>query len=111
MQTLFDQLPHNGTQTSRAAAATKLTTGTADTDRCRIVTLMLSLGKRGATRDEIGDRLKMDGSSCRPRIYELLGKCHRYLERGGEPALVETGETREYDGHKAAKVLRHRMYV
>lgn len=98
--------PHNGTPTSHAAAI-KVGCKT-DTQRGRIAVYMLGRAD-GATRNEIADALGMDENSVRPRVYELLGLNQSYLDRGGEAVLVETGETREYNGHGPAKVLKHKL--
>lgn len=96
-------IPYSNPTTSRAAART---CRTADHDRDRIAGYLLTR-KDGATRAEIEHALQMDGNTIRPRVWELLGNCARFLERGGDAVLVERG-TREWGGHKASRVLMHK---
>lgn len=58
--------PHNGVETSIAAA--KLQIGKAAQDRARIIAFLEFMP---ATDEEIGRSLKMDGNTVRPRRWEL----------------------------------------
>jgi len=71
MTSLFDNLPHNGTATSQAAAAAKESRGTADSDRNRIMVYLYQwpdgaganyfrIDSTVASTDEVSQWLKYD---------------------------------------------------
>ena len=107
MSSLFDNLPHNGTATSRAAAAAKESRGTADSDRNRIV-VYLYQWPGGATRQQLASVLGIRPDSVRPRVAELLAEGHVV-----EPVDTETGKpaTRIWGGHESSKVVIHREHA
>ena len=61
--------PHNGTQTSKDAAAD--IRAHAHTLRARVLAYIASRGEDGATAQEIENALGMNGSTVRPRLVEL----------------------------------------
>ena len=106
MSSLFDNLPHNGTATSRAAAAAKESRGTADSDRNKIM-VYLYQWPDGATRQQLASVLGIRPDSVRPRVAELLA--------GGnvvEPVDDATGKpaTRIWGGHESSKVVVHHQH-
>ncbi len=62
-------LPHNGTDTSFAAAQSKVSS--AEIDRERVFNYVVSRGEQGATCDEAEVALGMSHQSCSPRFNEL----------------------------------------
>jgi predicted HTH transcriptional regulator len=105
MHTLFDQPrehtpPHNGTQTSIAAAETKARSGSADSDRNRIA-VYLHTWPDGATRQQLAEVLGINSDSVRPRIVELI--------RDG--IVVEDGEKRQWNGSQPSKVVKHHTHA
>lgn len=106
MSNLFTQppdppksLPHNGTATSKGAAQVKQASGTADTDRNRIVVYLFH-HPEGATRQQLHEALNIG-------VPSVCGRTNLLVEEG---ILVEVG-TRKYDGRPASKVLVHRVHV
>jgi len=61
--------PHNGTQTSKDAAAD--IREHASGLRARVLAFIASRGSYGATAQEIENALGMNGSTVRPRLVEL----------------------------------------
>lgn len=76
--------PHNGTDTSRAAAEA-LTHRQTETDRQRILAYLTEHGP--ATDEQIADALNLSGNTERPRRGELV-------ERGDVVEHAERGRTR-----------------
>lgn len=64
-------LPHNDTQESREAA--QAAKEGAAQQRASVLSFIRGRGFYGATRDEIGEHLGLEGNSVRPRVWELLG--------------------------------------
>ena len=86
------EAPHNGTETSRdAAAAIREHLGRLE---CRVLVYIAGRAD-GATREEIGAALTMKGDTVRPRVAELVA---RKLVR-------ENGETRRTTSGRRAAVL------
>ena len=59
-------------ETSRQAAIDKYDAETAGSQRELIYRLIRFMGARGATREEIQDKLELSGDTVRPRVCELL---------------------------------------
>lgn len=104
---LFDgkPLPHNGTETSREAAETMV--DAAQADRWRVLRYVVSLGDRGATREEIELALNMTGNSVRPRVWECIHEKEVRRHFGvSTPLLAEPGHRRlTLSGSKAMVLL------
>lgn len=90
--------PHNGTATSKAAAAAL---STADSDRWRILQYIVDCGDRGATRDELVIHFNtterpIGGDTIRPRVWECI-EPKEVLKRYGspEPLLATPGHKRK----------------
>jgi hypothetical protein len=101
--------PHNGTSTSRAAA--KAVGGRAEADRWRILEYIVSLGDRGATRDELVIHFNltdkpMGGDTIRPRVWECMDLDAVRTHYGvSEPLLVAPGHRRQTQRGREALVL------
>jgi hypothetical protein len=80
-----NDLPHNDTQESKEAA--KEAKDGAAQQRASVLSFIRGRGFYGATRDEIGDHLGLDGNSVRPRVWELLGN-------NGHDTLIRQSELR-----------------
>lgn len=79
------ELLDNGTDTSKAAAALMVATGTAANHRRRIYTLIMHAGETGMTRKEIERVTGIDGNSINPRVVELKGESRIF----GDTALIK----------------------
>ncbi len=88
----MESVPHNGTETSRAAAAR--IKPRVLTDRQRVL-LFVAGRSQGGTREEIAAGLPMNPDSVRPRVRELLN----------DELIRENGEVRLTASGNAAKVL------
>lgn len=89
----MEQLPHNGTATSIAAA--EFAKGSAATDRARILNLVRAAGIHGLTRDEIAVHSGISPNTVRPRVVELVNS--------GQ--LRPSGEIRRNASGRACEVL------
>lgn len=100
--------PHNGTQTSRVAAAVVAESGTSATYRARVLECIKNAGARGITRADIERRTSLAGNTVRPRVYELLGKQKDTSGSYPAPLIEELEEARIPDcgGKIRQKVLR-----
>lgn len=98
-------LPHNGTETSREVAEHMV--DAAQADRWRVLRYVVSLGDRGATREEIEFALNMTGNSARPRVWECIevGQVRRHFGVS-TPLLAAPGHKRlTLSGAKAFVLL------
>lgn len=100
--------PHNGTQTSRAAAVAVEASGKATTDRAKVLECIKRAGERGITRADIQATTGIGGDTVRPRVHELLGKQKDKAGLYPAPLIEELEETRIPDcgGTVRQKVLR-----
>lgn len=85
--------PHNGRQTSRAAA--RRIEPISGRLCQQVLAAVRASGFRGMTRPELESALNMDGSTLRPRVVALLAA----------GALAEPGETRLTESGRHASVL------
>ena len=83
--------PHNGTPTSRDAAADAR--AMAGKQRARILAHLFACGERGATAQEIESATGLAGNTVRPRLVELR-----------ESACATTSGTRKTTSGRAAQV-------
>lgn len=67
-------------ETSRQAAIEKYDVGNAKNQRETIYRWIKFCGDKGATREEIQDKLGLSGDTVRPRVCELLGAAKGYTE-------------------------------
>jgi hypothetical protein len=81
----YTPLPHNGTETSKAASVAVAASGDAQADRARVLECIRVAGKRGITRADICNQTGLSGDTVRPRVWELMGQD----KKKAFPALVE----------------------
>lgn len=90
----MESAPHNGTRTSRDAAADAVPF--VQKQRARVLAHLFACGEHGATAQEIESALGMSGNSVRPRLVELR-----------EHGCAEfRGDTRKTTSGRAALVWR-----
>lgn len=87
-----DDLPHNGSATSRAAA--KRHRASAAIQRSIVLAAVIR-SPDGLTREQVSDVTKIDGNSVRPRVVELVKA----------RLLKELGERPTRSGHAAAVLV------
>lgn len=99
--TLFDQpAPHNGTVTSRMAAA-KQTPDKQQTGRAQVLQALADVGEYGATRKELEAITGLSGDTVRPRVSKAIkdGLIVEQMEADRRPLL------RTIEGHGPSTVL------
>lgn len=94
----METLPHNGTPTSKDAAADMRPH--VATIRARVLAYFAARGELGATAQEVELDLKLSGNTVRPRLVELGPPPH------GTDCIYRTGERRKTLAGRGAEVWR-----
>jgi hypothetical protein len=97
--------PHNGTDTSRAAADS-LSSKHIQAQEQRVISVMRDAGKRGLIREEIAKRTGLELTDvC--RVVNGLAGATRSAQRAGRPTLVTDGpDTRRSSHGRSQKIVR-----